>query len=71
MKKIFNFFTYLKYDLINIKWPNSSELFRNLLIVLIIAAVFGAFIFAMDSIYVYLFKMIWYLMLGLWYKKTA
>lgn len=71
MKKIFNFFTYLKYDLINIKWPDSSELFRNLLIVLIIAAVFGAFIFAMDSIYVYLFKMIWYLMLELWYKKTA
>lgn len=71
MKKIFNFFTYLKYDLINIKWPNSSELFSNLLIVLIIAAVFGAFIFAMDSIYVYLFKMIWYLMLRLWHKKTA
>lgn len=58
MKKIFNYFTHLKYDLINIKWPNSSELFRNFLIVLIIAAVFGAFIFAMDSIYIYLFKMI-------------
>lgn len=71
MKKILNYFTYLKYDLINIKWPNSSELFRNLLIVLIIAAVFGAFIFAMDSIYVYLFKMIWYLMLRLLHKKTA
>ena len=56
IKKAFNYFALLKYDIIGMKWPSSEEMFKNLLIVLSVSIGLGLYIFGLDSISVFLYR---------------
>lgn len=48
VKSIFNYLSYLKYDLIGMKWPNGTELMAALGVVLSVTAALGLYIFGVD-----------------------
>ena len=57
MKKVFNYLSYLKYDLIGIKWPNGTEVMSALIVVLSVTAALGMYIFGVDYLSVKFYQM--------------
>ena len=49
IEKIKTFYTNLKSEFIKIIWPKRDELAKQTLVVIVICAIFGLVIFAMDT----------------------
>lgn len=58
MKKVFKYFGLLKHDIRTINWPKQDELQKSFIVVLLLAAFLGSYIFGLDYIFTLLYKMI-------------
>ncbi len=58
MKKVLKYFGLLKNDVRTIHWPKKEELQNSFIVVLLLAAFLGTYIFGLDYLFTALYKTI-------------